>query len=389
MTRSVAIVGGGVAGLLTGHLLQRSGHRVTLLSGQRPTDLRGGRIMSTQCVFGARLRPERSAGLALWDDEAPAITKGRLSLWLDGHCVLDWFADLIGGPAQSVDHRLKLAAWLEKLDNVAYRTVGENELDDLAADHDLVLVATDRGGGLFPRNADLSPHTEPQRQIAAVYLHIPHPASDTTTIRWSVVPGAGELLVLPALTFTGTCYALLVEALPGGPWDTWRDHPDPAELWRRIRELLRDIPREHDELAGTTLTDERAALAGAITPTVRHPVAVLPSGRAVLGLGDAVVVNDPLTAPGVNSAVTAAAMHAEAINAHTGPFDADWMQRTHDAWWHAPGGGRDTTTVANTLLNPPPHLLDVLQAAATDPSLQRKFSRVLETTEDADWLLGG
>ncbi|MER5394034.1 FAD-dependent oxidoreductase [Saccharopolyspora sp. NPDC002686] len=388
MTRRIAIVGGGVAGLLTAHLLQRSGHRVTVLSGQRPADLRRGRILSTQCVFGARLRPERDAGLALWDDEAPAITKGRLSLWLDRDCVLDWFADLVGGPAQSVDHRLKLAAWLEMLDDVAYRTVGEDELDHLAADHDLVLVATGRGGGFFARNADLSPHTEPQRQIAAVYLRIPDSTSDTTAIRWSMVPGVGELLVLPALTFTGPCYALLIEALPDGPWDVWRDRPGPDELWRRIRLLLRDIPREHDELAATTLTDERATLTGAITPTVRHPVAVLPSGRAVLGLGDAVVVNDPLTAPGANSAVTAAAMHAEAIDAHAGPFGADWMQRTHDAWWHAPGGGRDTTTVANALLNPPAHLLDVLQSAATDPSLQRKFARVLETTEDADWLLG-
>ncbi|MER7083754.1 FAD-binding oxidoreductase, partial [Saccharopolyspora kobensis] len=167
----------------------------------------------------------------------------------------------------------------------------------------------------------------------------------------------------------------------------WRDRPQAGELWKRIRELLRDVPREHEALAGTTLTDDRAALSGAITPVVRHPVAVLPSGRAVLGLGDAVVTNDPLTASGANSAVTAAAMHAAAITEHTGAFDAEWMQRTHDAWWTAPGGGRDSTAIANTLLNPPPQLLERLMNSANDHATLRKFTGIIETAEDPDWLL--
>ncbi|SEF58326.1 Dehydrogenase (flavoprotein) [Saccharopolyspora kobensis] len=392
MTRSVAIVGGGVAGLLTGHLLQRDGHRVTLLSGQRPDDLRNGPIISTQCVFGPRLRPERGAGLAFWDDTAPVIANGRLSIWLEEQCVLDWSDALLDSPAQSVDHRMKLATWMEALGaadgaTVHHRTVDRSALDALAAEHDLVLVTTGRGGGLFRRNDELSQHTEPQRQIAAVYLRVPDGADDIDTVRWSIVPGAGELLVVPALTFTGPCHAVVVEALPGGPWDVWRDRPQAGELWKRIRELLRDVPREHEALAGTTLTDDRAALSGAITPVVRHPVAVLPSGRAVLGLGDAVVTNDPLTASGANSAVTAAAMHAAAITEHTGAFDAEWMQRTHDAWWTAPGGGRDSTAIANTLLNPPPQLLERLMNSANDHATLRKFTGIIETAEDPDWLL--
>ena len=49
----------------------------------------------------------------------------------------------------------------------------------------------------------------------------------------------------------------------------------------------------------------------------------------MLGLGDAVVVNDPLTAPGANSVALAADAYLTAIRAHgDAPYDRAFMEQT-------------------------------------------------------------
>jgi hypothetical protein len=56
----------------------------------------------------------------------------------------------------------------------------------------------------------------------------------------------------------------------------------------------------------------------------------------VLGIVDTVVVNDPLTAPGANSAAKAADAYLSAIRAHgDSPYDRVFMQQTFDASWHS------------------------------------------------------
>src|SRR5256885_13174272 len=39
----------------------------------RSEDIRDGRVMSSQCMFGAALQTERDLGLAFWEDECPPI----------------------------------------------------------------------------------------------------------------------------------------------------------------------------------------------------------------------------------------------------------------------------------------------------------------------------
>ena len=63
---------------------------------------------------------------------------------------------------------------------VVIRSRRVDDLEDLARDHDLVVVSTGRGGlaSLFPVDADRSPYSSPQRVAALTYLRgvAPDPA---------------------------------------------------------------------------------------------------------------------------------------------------------------------------------------------------------------------
>ncbi|MFX8565835.1 FAD-binding oxidoreductase, partial [Acinetobacter baumannii] len=81
-----------------------------------------------------------------------------------------------------------------------------------------------------------------------------------------------------------------------------------AEHLARSTAILRQFfPWEAERCSRVELTDGNGILAGRVPPTVRHPVALLPSGRPVLGMADVVVLNDPITGQGSNNAAKCAA----------------------------------------------------------------------------------
>jgi flavin reductase (DIM6/NTAB) family NADH-FMN oxidoreductase RutF len=101
---------------------------------------------------------------------------------------------------------------------------------------------------------------------------------------------------------------------------------------------------------------------------VRRPVGTLPSGAPVLGMADAVVLNDPLTSQGSNNALKSASFYLEAIDAHAGAFDAAWMQRTFDNFWR--GWAQWATEWTNSWLRPAlPHQRAVIDAATEHPAV--------------------
>ena len=88
---------------------------------------------------------------------------------------------------------------------------------------------------MFRRDAARSPYDAPQRALAVAYVHGlgPRPSTRTTTaVRCNLVPGAGELFVIPALTTSGPCDILFWEGVPGGPFDVFQGVKDPAEHLR-------------------------------------------------------------------------------------------------------------------------------------------------------------
>ncbi|GGX69804.1 styrene monooxygenase/indole monooxygenase family protein [Streptomyces hiroshimensis] len=355
---------------------------VTLYAARTPEEVRRGPVSSTQVMYGPALALERAAGLQLWEARAPRIASLGFAVADPQHSPAGGFGALLDEPAQSVDLRVKTAGWLELFEarggRVAYGTVGPADLPGIAAAHDLTVVATGHGplAEVFARDARHSPYDRPQRTLAVCYVRGtrmpdgfggPH-------VRVTPVGGLGEFFVMHGLTLDGPCEIVLWEAVPGGPLDVWADRPGPAEVVERTLELLRGhLPGEYELCRGMEPTDAGAALTGALTPVVRRPVAEVAPGAYVLGLGDAVVLNDPISGQGSNSAARGAGHYLKAITGHGDePFDRTWMLRTFAGHWeHA----RHVTAFTNMLLGPPPeHVQRILAAAARHPDVAHRYA---------------
>ncbi|MFJ9608725.1 styrene monooxygenase/indole monooxygenase family protein [Kitasatospora sp. NPDC101176] len=396
--RRIAVVGAGQAGLQLALGLVAAGYEVTLVAERTPEQVRGGRVLSTQAMFGPALRIEAAAGLDLWAAEAPSVHAVRGALTVPPGVQALEFTMTLDEPAQSVDQRIKLAGWLELLagrgGRIEYRSLDRDGLTDLARRHELTVVAAGRGelAGLFERDAARSPFDRPQRALSCLYVHgvgSPDPATEPRA-RMHALPGLGELYLQPALTHSGPCSILLWEALPGGPLDVFGDAPAPAVQLARIRTLMREhLPWEAELWREAEPTDAGAGLSGAVTPVVRRPVAELGAGVGavhVLGIGDAVVVNDPIAGQGANSAARAAQAYLQAIVEHgAAPFTADWMCRTAERFWrrHA----RHTVAFTAAMLTVPDHVQAVFAAAAEHDAVARRLANTYaEPSDHAAWL---
>jgi flavin-dependent dehydrogenase len=125
-----------------------------------------------------------------------------------------------------------------------------------------------------------------------------------------------------------------------------------------------------------------------VTPVVRDPVGELPSGKVVLGIGDALVVNDPLTAPGANSAAKAADSYLKSIREHgDAPYDRAFMEQTWDRFWNSTM--RYVVEWNNLLLRGmPDHILRVLLTANEVPAIRDRFvNGFAEPAEYFEWLV--
>ncbi|MEZ0064886.1 2-polyprenyl-6-methoxyphenol hydroxylase-like FAD-dependent oxidoreductase [Streptacidiphilus sp. MAP12-20] len=398
MMREVAVVGAGQSGLHLALALQADGHRVTVVSERTPEQVRAGGVLSTQAMFGPARAIERAAGLALWDGAAPDTDALHVVVGVDAKPMLTIDASP-REPAHSVDQRVKTSAWLELFEErggrVEYHRAEPEDVVRLAERNELTVVAAGRGalGSLFARDEARSPFDAPQRSLACVYLHgvgapADAPAGVGDAARIHIVPGAGELILQPGLTLTGPCMILLWEAVPGGPLDVFGDSPGPAEMLARSLELIRShVPWEYEAVSGAEPTDAGAVLCGAITPTVRHPVAHLGAdGAAVLGMADTLVLNDPITAQGANNASRCAGLYAAAVTGHGDrPFDDSWMHDLFARYWDQ---ARHTVDFTTAMLGPlPDHIgLAFAQAAAHPQVASRLADTYADPTDFPRWL---
>lgn len=121
-------------------------------------------------------------------------------------------------------------------------------------------------------------------------------------------------------------------------------------------------PWEAARCRDVELTDENGILVGSVVPVVRNPVGVLPSGAIVFGMADAVVLNDPITGQGSNNAARCAEIYLDSIVERAeDKADREWMQQTFDRYWT--GYAKWVTEWTNLLLQPPPHVIKLLDRA--------------------------
>ncbi|WP_330298562.1 styrene monooxygenase/indole monooxygenase family protein [Streptomyces sp. NBC_00503] len=392
--RKILVVGAGQSGLQLALGLQSKGYEVTLMSNRTADEIRTGRVMSTQCMFDTALRHERDLQLNLWEQQAPKIEGLGVSVAApDAGRAVDWLGTLKGF-AQSVDQRVKMSGWLDTFaqrgGQLVIHGATVSDLDFFSRTYDLVLVAAGKGElvSLFGRDAARSPYDAPQRALAVSYVHGlgPRPEHpDTEAVRCNLVPGVGELFVMPTLTTSGRADILFWEGVPGGPLDVFNGVQDPADHLALTLELMEKFtPWEYARATKVELTDAGATLAGRYAPVVRNPIGRLPGGGLVLGVADVVVANDPITGQGANSAAKCAASYLSSIIMHgDNPFDEAWMKATFDKYWFT--SGKPTTQWTNAMLGvPPEHVLNLIGAAGQLQPVADRFANGFDNPADFD-----
>jgi Styrene monooxygenase A putative substrate binding domain len=388
--RKVLIVGAGQSGLQLALGLQAHGYEITLMTSRTPDEIRNGRVTSTQVMFDAALQHERDQGVNFWESQAPCVEGLGISVGgPDGRRAVDWVGRL-DAYAQSVDQRVKMAGWMETFaqrgGQLVIHGAAVSDLDWFAGAYDLVLIAAGKGElvSMFGRDRERSPFSTPQRALAVSYVTGlgPRPEHDFLAVRCNIVPGVGELFVIPCLTTSGPCDILFWEGVPGGPVDVFDGVADPAEHLRLTLDLMRRFtPWEYERSAQAELTDAGATLVGRYAPTVRRPVAELPSGGLVLGVADVVVANDPVTGQGSNSAAKCAASYLTSILEHGDrPFDEAFMQRAFARFWAMT---EPVTKWTNAMLSPPPeHVLKLMGAGVSTQAVADRFANAFNDPAD-------
>ncbi|WP_171074102.1 styrene monooxygenase/indole monooxygenase family protein [Nonomuraea basaltis] len=363
----IGIVGAGISGLTLALRLQQLGVEATLYSEGDAASMSSGRLPNTVARTQQTQARERELGCEHLAD--PGCLMDTVSFSIKGVPPLE-FTGRIADPYHVADFRLLLPALMDDFTRrggeivVADTSPDAAQVDRWSQRHELMVVAAGRRSvaELFPRDAGRSPYDSPQRRLFAGLFHGIRPS---TTFAYNISPACGEIFRMPMMTRHGLVSSIVVEAIPGGPFEPLT-LMDPAEVAPALLAAIAEHAprlREMIDPAGFELTGPEDALQGAVTPTVREAVAKLPSGRVALAIGDAWITNDPLTGQGANGGSACAWIAAESIAAG-GPYDVGFAHATDERMWDEAAG--PVTMWTNMFLQPPPdHIIGLLAAAAT------------------------
>ncbi|MFT5711035.1 MAG: hypothetical protein ACI8QT_001736 [Halioglobus sp.] len=382
------IIGAGQAGLQLGIGLLQAGHKVRVVTNRTAEQVACGGIMSSQCMFDTALSYERDLGLNYWDESCPNVNGIGLTIDNpDPSALINWAARL-EAPAQSVDQRVKMPRWMQRFEELGGELVicdaGIEELEAYAAESDLVLVASGKGevGRLFERDAQRSAFDRPMRALGLTYVNGMRKDENFSKVGFNIAPGVGEYFSFPALTTTGPCDIMVFEGVPEGEMDCWGEVDSPQAHLQMSKDILaRHFPLEAARCEHVELTDDNGILAGRFPPTIKKPVGRLPSGALVMGIGDTVCLNDPITGQGSNNASKASRVYLDAILARVGgEFDEDWMSATFESFWDI---AQYIVQWTNSLLLPPPeHALAIYALANDDRETAERFANGFDDARD-------
>jgi flavin-dependent dehydrogenase len=183
---------------------------------------------------------------------------------------------------------------------------------------------------------------------------------------------------------------LLFEAVPGGALEvltSMRYDHDPRHFERTMLDLLHQYaPATYARIDPSrfNLTRPLDLLQGGVTPTVRHGYAQLRSGKWALALGDAHLINDPLTGQGANTASKMAWMLGEAIR-DGATFDQAFCTRMEQATWEY---AAPIVAWSNAMIQAPSqHQIELLVAASQIQPVADTFANFFEMPHRAWELL--
>jgi 2-polyprenyl-6-methoxyphenol hydroxylase-like FAD-dependent oxidoreductase len=373
---TIGVVGAGISGLTLALTLQQQGVDVVVYADRSADELRGGRLPNSVVRYGATIPRERALGVNHWD----GVELGSERIYFSAVGAPISFSGPMPEGGSCVDFRIYLPQLLEDFEERGGSVLigAIDDLGRLADDHDLVVVASGRdiSTSLFPRDPERSTHSAPQRLVGAGFWHgveQPNPPGVT----YSLAPGAGEMFQAPFLSRGGVVSAVLVEALPGGPLAPLvelRYDDDPQEYESLTLRLLRDhAPAIAERVIESEfhLTGPLDLFQGAVTPTVRRSSCELKSGTFAVALGDAWIVNDPVTGQGANLGSACAAELAAAI-VELQAYDAQFCAEVDRRLWRI---AEPVCRFTNAFLEPPPpHVLGILVAATQSQGVADAFT---------------
>lgn len=393
MTKRIAIVGAGTAGLQLGLYLQAKGVQSTIITDKRPEDYPNIRLLNTVAHHAVTIARENELGVNHWPD---AGYFGHYYYVGIPSMPVEFYGALPTGPSRAVDYRIYLPTlmqdYVERGGKIEYRDIGVSDLNDLSEDYDLVVVGTGKGGlgQLFARDEQSSPFREPQRQLCVGLFKGIAPA-EIRAVTFCIAPGAGEMIEIPTVTFGGDATALVFENHIGGDMEILahtRYEDDP----QAFRDLMLDKLRTYYPITARRINEDEFDVAnspldilqGAVVPAVRHGHIQLANGKTVALLGDAHATVDPVLGQGGNMASYAAhVMGKEIVAAEV--FDDRFFEEV-DARraGRVLGATRWTNYMLKNLRELPNELIEFLGAIALDQTLSDKFTDNFNRPE-AQW----
>ncbi len=388
--RKIAIVGAGQAGLQLGFGLLKAGYEPTVFSDMTAEQIYNGPGRPVTIQFGPSVSLEDELELRFWQhNRYSEINQVYTSVFSPDGEKIAVVSGEFEKPAQCIDLRMKFSKWLEEFEkrggNVVIEKCDIDSMERMTREFDLVIVAAGRGQfmELFENDESKMEFDKPQRLVAMFYnkgcdMHrqledIPG-IEDKQITRYSIVAGVGEVIIAPFLSKSGEEHHYVqFEAVPGAGMDLFDNKADVEEQYEIGKSWVREHqPLIYELIEDSTVTPEKEWVCGRIPPIVRKPVAKLPSGNYVFGVGDAAIVNDPILAQGLNGASKWMGLLLNQILEHADrEFTPGWMQDCFDEYWQTAQYNNKLTATA--LRGPGEVQKKFLQNAHTNKRLASKY----------------
>ncbi|MBB2483232.1 styrene monooxygenase [Bacillus sp. APMAM] len=368
MKRRICIIGSGEAGLHLAYAL-KDDFDITVMERKSPDQFKNGRIMSTQVHFGPTRIREKRFKMPNWEDQ-PLIESIHITI---GNEKL--FVGKLQEPALSVDQRLyysySINDLIEKGVSFRFEKVDKEGLDILLEKYDLIIDCTGKNGPLFPfpTEESLTPFQTPQRKCIVGYFE-GIKANNPLGVSVTVLPELGEMFEIPALTEQGPVTILFIMVLPNSNLDVFKGIKYAEEFTLKMRNTVQQFfpeiyTRINDE--NFALIDDNGFLQTAITPVIRKPYSLV-KNKLVVGCGDSVFLNDPITGQGCNLSSYCAEQLYETLMKYK---DSKWDIETGEYYWNRTKQYvTKVTGWTNAMTKPlPNHVVQLLLQGAQDQAI--------------------
>ncbi|USK47916.1 styrene monooxygenase [Bacillus sp. CMF12] len=368
MRKKICIIGSGTAGIQLAYSLKEE-FDVTVIHSNSSDKIRNGRIMSTQVHFGSTRTRENRFKMPKWEDKTLLksihMTIGNQKL----------FVGKLKEPALSVDQRFYFSYCLKDLEDkgVSFRLlrVNKDQLESLADEFDLMIDCTGKSGPLFPFpiEKELSPFQVPQRKCIVGYFLGVKP-NNPLGVSVTVLPEIGEMFEIPAITQHGPVTILFIMAIPDRELDVFKEIKHGKEFTNQMKNVTRKYFQDiHERIEQDifALSDDNAFLQVAIKPVIRKPYATF-KNKLVVGCGDSVFLNDPITGQGCNlSSYCAEQLYETLIQYRNSNWD---IQLGETYWDRTKTFVKEVTEWTNAMTQVlPQHVVQILLAGSENQKI--------------------